>query len=331
MAGEKTLEWWADVTQDPVEEAKQEEQHLAHGVEELSPLVTELTTDIDAQPQSEKKDILGALTEWLKLIREAITWTPKDWSKAFDTVSNLFGSMYTSGPKKPSYRKAAWDEKAKQLTGDDVADLFHKIQNGGISPEKKLVYARCIAQKRDTECVGKETEEPKKTEEILDFQATKWRIQVGDIMIFWWPEQGGAAKELLLQAHLKSEYTHAAVVTSVDPLKITHATKEGVHELDLMSYIAKHTELSYAFLSWGGTVASTYAREQIGKPYDVKNGLKKELWDDQSLYCSELAIRSLCAANNLDPNTLSQQGKVFPEDILTLSYPKYVADYPRVA
>jgi hypothetical protein len=56
---------------------------------------------------------------------------------------------------------------------------------------------------------------------------------------------------LVLQAHLKSEYTHAAVITSVDPLKITHATKEGVHELDLISYIGKHAQLSYAFLAGG--------------------------------------------------------------------------------
>jgi hypothetical protein len=42
---------------------KQEEKKLATTVEEFSPLVTELTTDIDAQPESEKKDILGMLTK----------------------------------------------------------------------------------------------------------------------------------------------------------------------------------------------------------------------------------------------------------------------------
>gem|GEM_PF-5318880 len=51
--------------------------------------------------------------------------------------------------------------------------------------------------------------------------------------------------------------------------------------------------------------------------------------DGESQFCSELALRAFAEANGLDINQLEQEGKVFPAHLLSLSYPKYVGDFPR--
>ncbi len=316
--------------QDVVAETKAEVTNLAGQVEQLSPVVETITAEIDKQPDSEKRDIFKMIGEGVEKLTQAIR--SKKRSEAITWFTDLVKNLFSWWPGKPPYWKTDWNSwkwRESDFTTRDIEVLLAKLKSWSLSPEKKLSYARLISRRRDAECSLTATQEPEKTEEMLNFQAAQWRIKVWDLMIFGGPEQWWALKELALQAHVKDEMTHAAVVTSVDPLQITHATKQWVHTMSLMSYIANHQKMSYAVITGGGTAAATYATQQVGKKYDLMNAVGNKFGDDQTQFCSELAIRAFAEANGKSVDEREQEWKVFSADLLTLSYPTYVGDYPR--
>jgi len=313
-----------------VAKAKKDEEKLSTTVEQISPLVDAIIADIDKQLEQQPPDLLKMISEGIEKLSTALQG--KKRLEAITGFTDIIKTIFSSGPKKPSYRKNErndWSSRMDQFTDRDIDVLFSKMRSTSLSPEKKMSYARLISRRWDAEYTLESTDEPAKTEEMLKFQVSKWRIAVGDMIIFWGPEQWWALKEFALKAHLKSEYTHAAVITSVDPLEITHATAEGVHVMPLMGYIAKRKLLSYAVIAGGGTAASSYAKKQEWKKYDLTNPMVSKFGDGESQFCSELALRAFAEANGLDINQLEQEGKVFPAHLLSLSYPKYVGDFPR--
>lgn len=311
-------------------EAEQGEKQLATTVEQISPVVDAIIADINTHQDEKSLDLMQIISTGIEKLTTAIKG--KNRSEAITGFTDIIKTIFSSGPKKPSYRKSErndWSLRMDQFTDHDIDVLFSKMRLSSLSPEKKMSYARLISRRWDAEHALQATDEPKQTQEMLEFQVSKWRIAVGDMMIFWWPEQWWDLKEFFLRAHLKAEHTHAAVITSVEPLEITHATKDGVHTTPLMSYIAKHKLLSYAVIAGGGAVARSYAKQQEWKKYDLTNAMVNKFGDDESQFCSELALRAFAQANGLDIAQLEQEGKVFPAHLLSLSYPKYVGDYPR--
>lgn len=309
---------------------QKEENKLAMDVEKIAPEVTAILQEIDVQPEQKQESKLTLISQGIESISKALK--SKDWATAFSSFTRLLWGLFSTSAIKPSYWKSERDNRWGRLdtfSDHDIGVILNKLQHGNLSIEKKLAYARLISRRWDAEKVPTTFKEPQQTTEMLNYHVSKGRIKVGDIMTFGGPEKKWALKEIVLQTVVKSQHTHAAVITNVNPLEITHATKDWVHTSPLMEYIGHHKVLSYTVIAGGGTVASEYAKARIGTPYDASNWLAKKRWDDTKMHCSELAMKAFATANNFDFASMEKSGKVFPEDIFTLSYPKYIADWPR--
>lgn len=309
---------------------QQEAKQLAAELNTVTPEIASILHEIDTQPEQKEESKLSLISQWIESISKAIK--SKDRATAFSSFTRLLWGLFSTSAIKPSYWKAERDMRGGRLatfSEHDIWVLLNKLQHGNLTIEKKLAYARLISRRWDAECDAKSTKEPAYSTNMLNYHVSKGRIQVGDIMTFGGPEKKWVLKEIVLQAVVKSKHTHAAVITNTNPLEITHATKEWVHTSLLMDYITHHKTLSYTVISGGGTVASEFAKSKIGTPYDANNGLAKKRGDDRKMHCSELAMKSYAMANKLDLAHIENEGKVFPEDLFTLSYPKYVADWPR--
>lgn len=277
--------------------------------------------------------------EWRTIAKTiAQAFKERNWSWVFGWISKLFTTLlwknsllktkknWNTSLKMNSRNKDKFLEKDM----DWILSLCKKTPEVG----KKNMYARVLAERKDAECEHYAQSEPHKTLDLLAFHAENWWIQIGDVINFA-GESGNIAwnaKEAGIQTVVWSDWTHSAMITSLNPLEITHASSEWVNTIPLIDYLTKYKMITYSIIQWGGTQAANYAIKQKWKKYDAINWANEKFGDENEQFCSELTIRALWAAWQLpkDLKTLEEYWEVYPHNIFDLSYPKYVSEYPKV-
>gem|GEM_PF-6808524 len=143
-------------------------------VEQISPLVDAIIADIDKQLEQQPPDLLKMISEGIEKLSTALQG--KKRLEAITGFTDIIKTIFSSGPKKPSYRKNErndWSSRMDQFTDRDIDVLFSKMRSTSLSPEKKMSYARLISRRWDAEYTLESTDEPAKTEEMLKFQVSK--------------------------------------------------------------------------------------------------------------------------------------------------------------
>lgn len=306
--------------------------------------VAELKQEITPQFSSEVQNIVNEVnntefdgnSKWREIWKNILfALQEKDRKGVFTWVVDLFKSLlWWSVTKTKKWWNSKWNNrqwKEDLFTTKDIDWLLQKIKSEH-SLWKKNILARLISRRKDAECKSNILTEPEKTLDLLNHHTKSGRIKVGDVINFAWTTYNTAwkTKELALQWIIWSDRTHSAIITSLEPLNITHASQKWVKSEPLIDYLKEYKEITYSIIQWWWKPAVDYAVAQEWKKYDAKNAVKWTFWDESEQFCSELTIRALWKSwsLNIDPDKCEAKWEVFPHHLFSLTYPKYVNEYP---
>lgn len=293
---------------------------------EVKSIVTEIqNTKIDYEPEWR--------SFWKKIL---IAFKEKNWGALFDGICGLFSTLlwWKSLTKTKKWWNSDWNNwkwKESQFSEKDIDGLVELCKK---EPEigKKNMYARLIARRKDAEFQWTMLSEPEKTIQLLQFHAENKWIQVGDVINFAGNSKNISwnSKEASIQTIVGSDRTHSAIITRINPLEITHASSKWVNTMHLIDYMNDYKDITYSIVQWWWQSSADYAESQVWKKYDAVNWVKEMFGDDSQQFCSELTIRALWDSWKLpkDLKTLEKHGEVFPHHLFSLSYPKYVNEFP---
>lgn len=141
---------------------------------ELNTVVEKIIADINTHPDEKSPDLMQIISTGIEKLTTAIKG--KNRSEAITGFTDIIKTIFSSGPKKPSYRKSErndWSSRMDQFTDRDIDVLFSKMRSSSLSPEKKMSYARLISRRWDAEHALQATDEPEQTQEMLEFQVSK--------------------------------------------------------------------------------------------------------------------------------------------------------------